>query len=267
MTLKKNNAELATTPAAVPTVALQFDQPLSGVVAFATRRGEVGVSAYSSFNCCPYVGDDPTHVDDCRRALLKSLRIDPSQLKTLRQVHSVRVVAADEASPTVEADAVVTNRPGEYVGVYTADCVPILLVDPIAGIAAAAHAGWKGTLGGIATLTVEKMTSLGADVERIHATFGPAICGGCYEVGQELIDRFAEEGFPMERISRVNPTTAKPHLDLVEANVVLLERVGIAAEHISRSNICTRCAPDTYFSARALGVQSGRVLTAIAIVR
>lgn len=262
MISKKNNAELA-----APIVPLQFDQPLSGVVAFATRRGEAGISAYSSFNCCPYVGDDSEHVCRCREALLQTLGIDAMRLKTLRQVHSVRVVVGDEASPTVEADAVVTNRLGEYVGVYTADCVPVLLVDPVAKIAAAAHAGWKGTLGGIVTRTVEKMTSLGADVRRIHVAFGPAICGGCYEVGQELIERFAEAGFAMERISTVHPTTRKPHLDLVEANAVLLEQVGVASEHICRSNICTRCAPDQYFSARALGVESGRVLTAIAIVR
>lgn len=262
MISKKNNAELA-----APIVPLLFDQPLSGVVAFATRRGEAGISAYSSFNCCPYVGDDSEHVSRCREALLQTLGIDATRLKTLRQVHSVRVVVGDEASPTVEADAVVTNRLGEYVGVYTADCVPVLLVDPVAKIVAAAHAGWKGTLGGIVTRTVEKMTSLGADVSHIHVAFGPAICGGCYEVGQELIERFAEAGFAMERISTVHPTTRKPHLDLVEANAVLLERVGVASEHIRRSNICTRCAPDQYFSARALGVESGRVLTAIAIVR
>lgn len=235
------------------------------VDAFTTLRGDADGDPYSAFNCCDYVGDNPEHVAACRRNLCRQLDIPSDHLVTLRQVHSCRVVDALEVEGKVEADALVCDTPGIYIGIFTADCVPILLFDCQHGVIAAVHAGWRGTLSRILTPTIDMMLAKGARIDDIEVIFGPAICRDCYEVGMELIEEFGAADFPMERISTIDTAKGKGHIDLVEANIFTLETLGISAERISRSNLCTRCDTDRFFSARRLGINSGRILTAIGI--
>ena len=237
----------------------------SRVDAITTLRGDDNTDPYSSFNCCDYVGDDPEHVASCRRALCQELGIPSDHLVTLRQVHSCRVVDALEVKGRVEADALVCDTPGIYIGIFTADCVPILLFDRRQGVIAAVHAGWRGTLSRILTPTIDMMLAKGALMADIEVIFGPAICRDCYEVGMELIEEFGAADFPMERIATIDTAKGKGHLDLVEANISILEEIGVSSKRITRSNLCTLCNPGRFFSARRLGINSGRILTAIAI--
>lgn len=109
------------------------------------------------------------------------------------------------------------------------------------------------------------MLAKGALMADIEVIFGPAICRDCYEVGMELIEEFGAADFPMERIATIDTAKGKGHLDLVEANISILEEIGVSSKRITRSNLCTLCNPGRFFSARRLGINSGRILTAIAI--
>jgi polyphenol oxidase len=161
-----------------------------------------------------------------------------------------------ERVAVVEADALVTVVPDTTVGVYTADCVPILFSDGD-GRVAAAHAGWRGTVQGVASSTVEALVSVGAHRERIRAALGPSICAHCFEVGEEVAAEF----------DRVVPTSVvrapgeKPHVDLWEANKVLLLDAGLRPEFIDAAPPCTMCEKDRFFSFRRDGANIGQHLS------
>lgn len=169
---------------------------------FFTRQGGVSEGIYATLNGGPGSQDDPAHIGENQRRILSALGHAPRShlpphedehpiLCTLDQVHSADVLTlrtVPARRPT--ADALVTATPGLALAVSTADCGPVLLADPSARIIAAAHAGWKGALGGIVEHTVEAMVALGADRSRIIAAIGPCIAQGSYEVGQEFYQRF-----------------------------------------------------------------------------
>ncbi len=182
-----------------------------------------------------------------------------------RQVHGARVVEADEhEGPLVvdgddglarlpeEADALVAARAGLVVGVRTADCVPLLLVSARDGWSAAVHAGWRGTIAGIATEAVCAARRAGVDAQRLLAALGPSIGPCCYEVSPEIGEHFDRAGLPVVR------GRARPHLDLREANRVQLERSGVPPAAIQQVGPCTRCASDRYHSYRADPAAAGR---------
>lgn len=253
---------------------LNFDTPLTGIEAFTTLRGEVDASnPYSQVNLCNYTGDTPEHVDCCRRQLCQHLGIEPQRLIMPRQTHTADVAVvgenylaltgAEREALLNEKDAIVTTLSGVAIGVNTADCVPIILADEVNGVIAAAHAGWKGTAHRIAAATVAAMVQQGADVANIHAAIGASICQDCFEVGDEVVQHFEECGFNVEQITRRNATTGKAHISLQQANALVLQQSGIAPNHIAFSGNCTRCHPERYFSARRLGIASGRTFTAI----
>ncbi|MGN0213964.1 MAG: peptidoglycan editing factor PgeF [Muribaculaceae bacterium] len=253
---------------------LNFDTSLTTIEAFTTLRGEVDASdAYSEVNLCHYTGDSIEHVVDCRCRFCRQLGIEPERLVMPRQTHTANVAVIDEAFFSLDSaekesflcniDALVTTLPGVAIGVNTADCVPIVLADPVSGIIAAAHAGWKGTVKRIAAATVAAMVERGAVLDDIHATIGASICQDCFEVGDEVVQQFAESGFDIAQIAYRNASTAKAHISLQEANSIVLRQSGIAASHITISGNCTRCQPERYFSARRLGIASGRTFTCI----
>jgi YfiH family protein len=165
---------------------------------FFTRRGGVSEGLYTSLNCGPGSGDVAAHVAENRNRVMRALGFSPSpsmRLNTLAQVHSAEVVELREPLPEgryPRADALVTASPGIAVGVLAADCVPVLLADTAGKAVAAAHAGWKGALGGVIEATVASMGMLGASPEHIVACVGPAIQQQSYEVGEELRARFLE---------------------------------------------------------------------------
>lgn len=246
---------------------LQFNKKAGDILAFYTERGTISESSYSEFNCCTYTGDDDEHTTLCRDELCSQLGICPNQLITARQTHSTNVAIIDDAIGNLYGvDGLVTKRRDIVLGVFTADCVPVVLCDPVAGVVAAVHAGWKGAMNGIAAVAVEKMVLIGANPQDILVAFGPAICQDCFEVGEEVVEQFAEKGLPTELLVERNPQTGKAHIDLVRTVMYWLMQAGVSAENICRSGLCTKCNPNRFFSARNLGINSGRVLTGIRLL-
>lgn len=253
---------------------LEFAKPIEGVEVFSTTRGEVDRrNAFSGVNLCDYVGDDALHVLDWRLTLALQLGVDLDDLVMPRQTHSCNVAFIDESFRDTDiakqesllegVDALVTSLRGVVIGVNTADCVPIVLVDEVAGIIAVAHAGWRGTVGRIAKNVVGCMCQHGAKVDRIQATMGPSICQACFEVGDEVVDAFGQADFALSHIVERDATTGKAHIDLRAANRDVLIAAGVPADNILTSTHCSRCEHDRFFSARHLGINSGRTLSAI----
>ncbi|RKN42498.1 peptidoglycan editing factor PgeF [Streptomyces hoynatensis] len=157
--------------------------------AFTDRWGGVSAAPYETLNLGGAVGDRSAAVRANRELAAKELGLDPTDVRWMRQVHGREVVTADApwtGDGPPEADGVVTARPGLALAVLTADCTPVLLADPGAGVVGAAHAGRPGLLAGVVPATVEAMCALGARPERILARTGPAVCGRCYEVPEEM---------------------------------------------------------------------------------
>ena len=255
-------------------LTLDFAQPIEGVVAFSTTRGTVDRrNAYSGVNLCDYVGDDALRVLDSRLSLALQLGVDLDDLVMPRQTHSCRVAVIDEAFRSLDidrqeaalegVDALVTSLKGVVIGVNTADCVPIVLADAQADIIAVCHAGWRGTVGHIAKNVVDVMCQQGARADHIQVTMGPSICQYCFEVGDEVVDAFSKAHFDLDAIVKRNETTGKAHIDLCAANQSVLIAAGIPSENIILSQHCSRCEPDRFFSARRLGINSGRTFTGI----
>ncbi len=157
--------------------------------AFFTRQGGVSEGLYASLNCGYGSGDDKDRVRENRARAMDRIGLEPDRLVTVYQVHSARVAVADEPWAPGEApraDALVTRVPGLALGVLTADCAPVLLADSKARVVGAAHAGWRGALGGVLEAVVEAMEELGAKRGTIAAGVGPAIAQRSYEVGPEF---------------------------------------------------------------------------------
>ena len=253
---------------------LDFDCLVEGVEAFSTTRGAiVARNPYSGVNLCDYVGDDALRVLDSRIALAMQLGIDLEDLVMPRQTHSCRVDVIDERFRSLDidkqesaldgVDALVTSLTGVVIGVNTADCVPIVLADEQAGIIAVAHAGWRGTVGRIAEAVVKEMCRQGARPDGIHAAMGPSICQDCFEVGDEVVEGFSQAHFDLDAIVKRNAATGKAHIDLRAANSAVLVTAGVPSDHIVLSQHCSRCEHNRFFSARRLGINSGRTFTAI----
>jgi hypothetical protein len=158
---------------------------------FFTRRGGVSSGPFSSLNCSLSSPDDPAAVLENRARVARSLGIDPDGLLGLTQVHGNRVVTATEAwaaGQGEKADALVTDRPNLALGIVTADCTPVLFADAGGRIVGAAHAGWRGAVGGVLEATVTAMVALGASPAGITAAVGPCIAQVSYEVGADLRD-------------------------------------------------------------------------------
>ena len=158
---------------------------------FFTRQGGTSTGPYASLNCSLNSGDDPDRIARNRARVAATLDVAPAHLLGVTQTHGIEVAVAEHPWPAGQgprADALVTRTPGLALGIITADCAPILLFDPEAGVCAAAHAGWRGALAGIVEATVAAMAALGADPSRIAAAIGPCIGPDSYEVGDDMRD-------------------------------------------------------------------------------
>ena len=251
-----------------------------GVKAFSsTRHGGFSKGHYAAFNINHYCGDSEDSISKNRTLLCDLLGIKDDYLLMPHQVHLTEIVAIDEAflgrsseeqKERLEGvDALMTNVPGVCIGVSTADCIPVLLYDKVHHASCAIHAGWRGTVKRIVEKAVAKMmTVYGSRPEDIIAQIGPGIHLESFEVGDEVYDTFAKEGFTMETISRRYPANdgsaqEKWHIDLPMCNRQQLLDSGIPLSQIAVSPICTFQQHDTYFSARHLGINSGRIFTGI----
>lgn len=178
------------------------------------------------------------------------------RLLLLKQVHGATVRRAPwDGSP--EGDAGVAEVPGLLLGIETADCLPILVVDPGRGAAAAVHAGWRGTAAGVTRAAVEALAAAGSHPSELVAAVGPGIGPCCYEVGEELRGAFGPEA---DGLFRPGPHD-RPHLDLRTANVRQLEAAGLVSARIHHVAECTFCNPDRYHSYRREGRGGGRMIS------
>ena len=237
-----------------------------GVTAFSTtRRGGFSKGNYGEFNinrnCC----DNVESISQNRALLCGLLGIDDCRLLMPHQVHETEIVAVDETSCEAElegVDALMTNISGICIGVSTADCIPVLLYDKTHCAVCAIHAGWRGTVKRIVEKAIAAMTSTySTRPADIQAQIGPGIHVESFEVGDEVYEAFANDGFEMGTISR--KVGQKWHIDLPECNRQQLLASGIPAAQIAVSPICTYQHPETYFSARRLTINSGRIFTGI----
>jgi YfiH family protein len=244
----------------------------SDVVAFSsTRLGGYSVGNYGEWNINRYCGDSTEAICRNRQALCEMLGIEDDKLLMPHQVHLTEIARIDEELLCLSAeerqqklegiDAIMTNLRGVCIGVSTADCIPILLYDKKRHAACAIHAGWRGTVSRIAEKAVIRMgDSFGSIPSDIIAQIGPGISLDSFEVGQEVFDAFAAAGFDMPTISK---RYAKWHINLPECNRQQLIVSGLCADRIRLSGICTYKSYDTFFSARRLGINSGRIFTGI----
>lgn len=245
-----------------------------------TRQGGVSRGNYASFNINAYCGDDEASIGVNKQTLCDDLGIDIDHLVMPHQTHTACVKTIDQhflALSDVEkhsylegVDALVTAQPGLCIGVSTADCVPVLLTDDNHRVIAAVHAGWRGTLAGISANAVSVLCqTYNVLPKQLHAVIGPSISVEVFEVGQEVYDAFEISGkFPMSQIARRYPAQGggeKWHIDLWAANFITLEHCGLLMENIQVSGICTFAQCDRFFSARRLGIHSGRIFTGIMI--
>ena len=262
----------------------------AGVVAFSsTRHGGCSTGNYASFNINRYCGDSEDDIRRNREALCLVLGIDDDRLIMPHQVHLTKVATIDEAFMTLTAtkrqealegvDALMTNLRGVCIGVSTADCIPILLYDHAHHAVCAIHAGWRGTVRRIVEKTVETMTQgYGTQPQQLVAQIGPGIHLESFEVGDEVYDAFAQAGFDMEQISKKFPASDcgskfftlhssllpyKWHIDLPACNRLQLLDAGLLPQNVKVSPVCTFQQADDYFSARRLGINSGRIFTGI----
>ncbi|MET9846417.1 peptidoglycan editing factor PgeF [Streptomyces ossamyceticus] len=215
--------------------------------AFTDRWGGVSAAPYEELNLGGAVGDDAAAVTTNRELAAKSLGLDPGRVVWMNQVHGADVVVVDgpwgSAADIPSVDAIVTTGRGLALAVLTADCVPVLLADPVAGVAAAAHAGRPGMVAGVVPAAVKAMIELGADPARIVARTGPTVCGSCYEVPEAM----RADVTAVEPTAYAETSWGTPSVDVSAGVHSQLERLGVHDRE--QSPVCTLESRD-HFSYR-----------------
>lgn len=238
------------------TLEYEIAQGITVPHCFTTRLGGVSKDHLASLNLGIRRGDDPANVAENFRILGDAVGFSTEDLVGTRQVHSDIVWQVGRAQrgtaltldSSPECDALITNEPGTGLVIYTADCTPILLHDPVTGAVGAVHAGWKGTAAAIGEKTVQAMvTAYGCNPADIHAAIGPNI-GFChFETDRDVPDALiATYGQAAE--AYIRPQGVKYYVNLKEINALSLRRVGV--RHIEISDSCTMCRPDRFWSHR-----------------
>ena len=233
---------------------------------FSTRLGGVSEGIFSSLNLGTARGDDPACVAENYRRFCAAIGADASHLVTSSQVHGdvIRTVSPDDVKTDLfrpnsyECDGLITDKPGLTLTVFTADCIPVLLYDPVRRVIAAVHAGWRGTAQNIAGKAVKKMQAdYGCRPEHILAAIGPGISRCCFETHADVPDAMtaalgdlaAPHIFPLDN--------GKFAVDLKEINAALITGCGVSADHVEISSDCTACLHETYWSHRVTQGQRG----------
>lgn len=238
---------------------------------FFGRSGGISSGIYASLNCGPGSGDERGNViENRRRALAQLTEKSDAKLVTLYQIHSARAVALTEPwdiGEAPQADAMVTDVPGIALGILTADCAPVLLADAQARVIGAAHAGWKGALGGVTDSVIDAMESLGAKRGDISAAIGPSISQANYEVGAEFIAKFRDTDAANTRFFLPSEKAEHFRFDLSGYVAARLRSTGIESVHTV--DACTYAREADFFSYRRATHRGekdyGRQLSAIVL--
>ena len=223
---------------------------------FPERTGGVSQGLRRSLNMGVRWGDDRAAVEENRRLVAEHAGFDIANLVAMRHVHGNAVWRVGEPVPDpAEFDGLVSDRPGAVLGAFAADCIPLVFADPVACVCGAAHAGWRGTLSGVATNVVARMSELGSEPAGVRVALGPSIGPCCFEVGPEVVEEFrAVYG---DLAGMVVPGPRRDHIDLRVAMRAGLERAGVQPAHIDSDPPCTMCQPERFFSYRRDGREGG----------
>lgn len=259
---KQKNLEIIRYPA-----LLSFENILGFT---STRIGGVSVGNFASLNLGLYSGDEFENIEANFTRFCQEMGLERYQLHIPYQTHGKSVLRIDEdflmqdvkirTDRLYGVDALITNLPNQCICVTTADCVPILLYDPVKEVVAVIHAGWRGTCSRIASHTIQAIIStFGSNPTDVIAVIAPSISPYVYEVGNELIGVFENEGFEINQIFRFRQ--GKAYLDLWKANKLTLLENGVQESNIHISSFCTYTDQERFFSARRLGIKSGRLIS------
>ena len=245
------------------------------VHAFSTRQGGVSRAPYATLNLGMSVGDDPHAVEENRRRFFGTFDLQLSQVVRVKQVHSDGVLRVDESLVSrqgfprllldegYEYDALVTNLPDLALVVTTADCLPLLIHDPVRGAVAAVHAGWRSTAKRIAARAIEAMAAAyGTHPGDCRVAIGPGIRRCCYEVDTAVTDTMTI-GLPTWAEHAVATRPGHFRLDLAGVNRAILQGAGVRPDRIADVRLCTACRRDLFFSHRAERPRTGRMMNLI----
>ena len=243
---------------------------------FSTRLGGVSTGIYASMNLGQSRGDDPEKVQRNYRIIADTIGVSTEWMVCSDQTHTtnVKVVTKKDAGKGLlqpkdyqDIDGLITNVPGLCLVTYYADCVPLLFLDPVQKVIASSHSGWRGTVGHMGEITIQKMQSeFGCRPEHILAAIGPSICQDCYEVSEDVIQQF-QQAFPENIWADLyyRKENGKYQLNLWKANEWILLNSGILPEHLAVTNLCTCCNSDLLFSHRASHGKRGTLAAFLAL--
>lgn len=232
--------------------------------AFLGRKGGVSERPYDSLNLCARVGDKEESVTENKKRVSVAFGLSPQAMVCVKQVHGDSVYILDNEDKKgyeeAEADAIITNLKNIVIGILTADCVPVLIYDPIKRASGVSHAGWKGATIGIASKTITAMTeTFASNPSDMLAAIGPSIGVCCYNVNADVENEFKK------RYIDASIYIKQGRVDLKGMNLLDLKGAGLKKENISVSNICTSCGNDLFFSYRKDEKITGRQMSFIMI--
>ena len=245
----------------------------TGVVrhGFSTRLGGVSTGHCATMNISTTRGDDPAAVEENRRRIAKAIGVRAEDMTYTNQTHTTNVAvveAKDRGKRFMETDGMVTNVPEICLVTFYADCVPLFFVDPVHRAIGLSHSGWRGTVGKMGKVTVERMREeYGTDPAQVVAAIGPSICQDCYEVSEDVIEKF-RENFDKDLWPELfyEKADGKYQLNLWRANQAVLTEAGVQGENIAVTNLCTHCNPDILFSHRSTGTARGNLSAFLALI-
>jgi len=266
------------TTAGIPYYYLPLWQESAGVThGFFTRIGGKSRAPYASLNIGPFSQDDRYHKKENLRSIASVLSLPHQhQIVGARQVHGADIVEVDEShvaqsvffsKTPLQADGLITNQKGIFLSVVTADCLPVLILDPEKGAVGAVHAGWRGTLQGISGKAVIRMQEcFHCRPADLTIALGPAIGACCYQVGPEVAEAFLKKDRNLRPfIKSLSPSQWR--IDLAGLNEYQLLKQGLNKKNIFILSLCTHCRQDLFFSVRAQKEPTGRQLSLIGIHR
>ena len=238
---------------------------------FSTRLGGVSTGHCATMNISTTRGDDPAAVEENRRRIAKAIGVRAEDMTYTNQTHTTNVAvveAKDRGKRFMETDGMVTNVPGICLVTFYADCVPLFFVDPVHRAIGLSHSGWRGTVGKMGKVTIERMREeYGTDPAQVVAAVGPSICQDCYEVSVDVIEKF-RENFDKDLWPELfyEKADGKYQLNLWRANQAVLTEAGVQGENIAVTNLCTHCNPDILFSHRSTGTARGNLSAFLALI-
>ena len=243
---------------------------------FSTRIGGVSEGIFSSMNLSFSRGDDEACVRENFKRMAETIGVEPNSLVFAAQTHTtnVRKVTAEDKGKGIvypldyqDVDGLITNESGICLTTFYADCVPLFFIDPVHKAIGLSHSGWRGTVGKMGQETLRRMREeYGTDAKDVIAAVGPSICQDCYEVSEDVIEKF-KEAFDEIYWGELfyQKENNKYQLNLWKANEIILLEAGVPKENIAVTNVCTNCNSDVLFSHRATKGERGSLAAFMAL--